>query len=35
VIKMPTAKISDQVMQPLNIPYGDLAALTAYVTGLR
>jgi len=34
-MKMPTAKISDGALQPLNISYGDLAALTAYVTGLR
>jgi hypothetical protein len=32
---MPTAKISAGAIQPVNISSGNLAALTAYVTGLR
>jgi ubiquinol-cytochrome c reductase cytochrome b subunit len=35
VIKMPTAKMSDGGMQPLDLPDQDLAALTAYVAGLK
>jgi hypothetical protein len=35
VIKMPIAKMSDGAMQPLNISYGELAALAADVTELK
>jgi hypothetical protein len=35
IIKMPTQKMSDSGMQPLDIPDDDLAALTAYVSGLK
>jgi mono/diheme cytochrome c family protein len=35
IIKIPTQKMSDSGMQPLDIPDDDLAALTAYVSGLK
>jgi mono/diheme cytochrome c family protein len=35
IIKMPTQKMSDSGMQPLDIPDDDLAALTAYISGLK
>ena len=35
VIKMPTAKMSDGGMQPSDLPDQDLAALVAYVAGLK
>jgi ubiquinol-cytochrome c reductase cytochrome b subunit len=35
VIRTPTAKMADNGMQPLDIPDDDLAALSAYVAGLK
>jgi hypothetical protein len=35
IIENPTQKMSDTGMQPLDIPDDDLAALTAYVSGLK
>ena len=35
IIKIPTQKMSDSGMQPLDIPDDDLAAPTAYVSGLK
>ena len=35
VIRTPTAKMAESGMQPLDIPDDDLAALTAYVAGLK
>ncbi len=35
VIRTPTAKMADSGMQPLDIPDDDLAALSAYVAGLK